>query len=312
METNDDNTIKFHELTLADKALVQSYTLGSMNRNCDMNFMNLFSWRFLYSTEVGEWNGWLVFRFYADGHLAYLVPVGEGDWKGILEVMRQDSHSKGHPFLFMGVREHYLPALEEAMPDYFNFTYARNYSDYVYEREKLATLSGKKLQSRRNFINRFIRLYPDHEYKPLTPELIPLCKQLADEWMLHKEAGEGIGSVAAEHRSIQNVFDHWEELEAIGGTLFVGGKLVAFTFGGPINGDTFDVCVEKADTNYEGAFAMINREFAAHIPTQYTYMNREEDMGDPGLRTAKMHYHPVCMINKYAVMAKRPFAEEQQ
>ena len=104
-------------------------------------------------------------------------------------------------------------------------------------------------------------------------------------------------------------FDRWERLQLTGGTIWVDGKLVAFTFGCPINHCTFDVCVEKADTSYEGAFTIINQEFVRHLPEQYTYINREEDMGEEGLRKSKLSYKPDLLLEKYILTEKRPLAD---
>ena len=106
------------------------------------------------------------------------------------------------------------------------------------------------------------------------------------------------------------VFDLWDEVGAIGGTIWVDGKLIAFTFGSPITNKVFDVCVEKADTAFEGAFSIINQEFAQHLPEQYEYMNREEDLGLEGLRYAKLSYKPDILLEKSVVMEKYPLAQE--
>lgn len=97
---------------------------------------------------------------------------------------------------------------------------------------------------------------------------------------------------------------HMEQLDIQGGVLYVDGKIVAFTFGAPINHETFDTCVEKANTEIEGAYAMINYEFANHIPEQYIYINREEDLGLEGLRRAKLSYHPEVLLEKYVAELK--------
>ena len=99
-------------------------------------------------------------------------------------------------------------------------------------------------------------------------------------------------------------FNRWSELGLFGGSIFVGGRMVAFTYGCPINHNTFDVCVEKADVNYEGAFSIINQEFAKHIPEQYFYINREEDLGIPGLRQAKLSYQPFLLLEKSAAVKR--------
>ena len=73
--------------------------------------------------------------------------------------------------------------------------------------------------------------------------------------------------------------------------------MVAFTYGAAVTHDTFDVCVEKADRTVDGAFNIINQQFAAHLPEQYVYVNREEDMGLEGLRKSKLSYHPHQLLS---------------
>ena len=105
---------------------------------------------------------------------------------------------------------------------------------------------------------------------------------------------------------MQRAFAHFDRLGLIGGCIYVGDKLVAFTYGSPINDHTFCVHVEKADTEYDGAFTIINREFVAHLPEQYTLIDREEDLGIPGLRQAKLSYHPAFLEKKYTALCLYP------
>lgn len=129
---------------------------------------------------------------------------------------------------------------------------------------------------------------------------------LEEKWSQQKTENSEREGYADERRSMRYVLNHWSELDGHGGALLVGGKLVAFTFGAAVNHDTFDVCVEKADTEYDGAFAMINREFARSLPPRFVYVNREEDLGISGLRKAKLSYHPAILLHKYAIMVKHP------
>jgi len=304
--------IDFHPLTLADKELIQSRVLHTTCRNCDLNFMNLVSWRFLYDTEVADHQGWLLFRFKADGHNAYLAPVGgDDDWRPVLADMLDDAQHVGHPFLMLGVCNHSLAHLEQAMPSYFYATTDRRYADYLYEREALATLHGKKLQPKRNYVNRFLTRYPHYELLQLTRSLIPECIELDERWAEQKTiaAEQGRYTYDAERRSLLRVFEHWEELGGTGLVLRVEGKVVAFTYGAPINYDTYNICMEKADTTCEGAFAMINHAFACSIPERYKLLNREEDLGIEGLRKAKLSYHPAELLEKNTVMLHHPLGQ---
>lgn len=95
--------IAFKPIDLSDKETVQKYTLCSPRRNCDLSFVNLYSWRFLYQTEIAETDGFLLFRFYADGQLAYMMPVGEGsDIRPVIEALMEDAKSQGAPFRCWG------------------------------------------------------------------------------------------------------------------------------------------------------------------------------------------------------------------
>ncbi len=298
--------IPFRTLGLADAAMVRVRVLSTECRNCDLNFLNLIGWHFLYGTEVAEWNDWLLFRFRAGGRLAYLAPVGNGNCRSALEALMADAEALGEPFMLMGVCENTLARLEEALPGIFETHYDRRFTDYIYLRETLSTLTGKKLQPKRNHINKFLKLYPQYAYTELTPADFPECLALMRKWSAEKDEGEPLLSLADEARAVETVFANWQQLGASGGVLRVGGRVVAFTYGSPINYDTFGVCVEKADTDYEGAYALINREFARTIPSSYVYVNREEDLGVEGLRRAKLSYHPEVLLNKHIVTLRRP------
>ncbi len=310
--------IRFHDVKTTDRELIQSYTLCGDRQNCDLSFANIISWRFLYNTQMAEADGFLVFRFYIGHHLAYMAPVWKGRWDesmrepfaAIVRRMRDDAVALGHPFLMLGVCSSMVEILESVFPDTFDIRPDRDHFDYIYSREKLANLAGKKLQGKRNHCNKFRRLYPDYQYRPLTKDMIPECLAVESNWRkTTKEEGNDTEELSEELRSMTRVFTMWDEVGAIGGTLWVDGRLIAFTFGCPITHSVFDVCVEKADTRYEGAFSVINQELARHLPEEYKYMNREEDLGIEGLRGAKLSYKPDILLEKHVVMEKYPLAQ---
>ena len=320
--------IKFKDITTDDKDMIQRFTLFGERMNCDLSFSNLISWRFIYNTQYAILEDYLIFRFYANHHLAYMMPLPlprlqeDGTYKvipcdecsvNVIRAIRDDSIAMGHPFLMLGVCNYMRGVIEKAFPDTFNINPDMDYSDYIYTREKLTNLAGKKLQSKRNHINKFKSLYPDYTYKDLTPDMIPQCLKLEKQWRkVSKEddkeddLDEGL---SGELRSMTRAFHRWERLGLIGGTIWIDTKLIAFTFGCPINQTTFDVCVEKADVNYEGAFTIINQEFVKHLPEKYVYINREEDMGNEGLRKAKLSYKPDILLEKNTIMEKHPLAD---
>ena len=289
--------IPFRPITAADAPLLRSYTMESKCMNCDMNVANLCSWQFLYHTEYAVVEGFLVLRFVADGHVTYMKPIGKGDLRPVLEQLMADARSLGDTLRMACVCPCAQGLMEESMPGAFTYSVNRDRADYLYLREKLVTLSGKKLQPKRNHISKFKRAYPNYEYRPLTADLVPDCIRLGEEWCRTNDSCMQ-RAMQAEQRMIDYALHHMEELHIVGGTLWVEEKMVAFTFGARINAEAFDVCVEKADTAYEGAYAMINNEFVSRLPEDIIYINREEDLGLKGLRKAKLSYQPDLILDK--------------
>ncbi len=292
--------INFEDITLSDKETITAFTIHSAYRNCDLSFANLCSWRFLYDTKFAIIENFLVFKFWADGELAYMMPIGTGSMNKVLRMIMEDARQEGQPFCMLGVCPEIKEELESIAPGQFHFTVDRDYADYVYLRSDLTTLKGKKFQPKRNHINKFRNTYTNYQYTPITPDRIQECLDLEAEWCKVNNCNqqEGTGN---ERRALTYALNHFEELGLTGGILHVDGKIVAFTYGMPINQDTFGVHAEKADTTIEGAYAMINYEFSNRIPEQYTYINREEDLGIEGLRKAKLSYHPEILLEKYMV-----------
>lgn len=192
--------------------------------------------------------------------------------------------------------------LEAFMPGKFQFTADRDYADYLYLRTDLATLAGKKFQSKRNHVNKFKRTY-NYEYTPITPDRIQECLDLEAEWCKANNCDqhEGTGN---ERRALVYALHNFEELGLTGGILHVDGKLPPSLSECPSTKIPSEYMWKKADTSIDGAYAMINYEFANHIPEQYVYLNREEDLGIEGLRKAKLSYQPAIILEKYVACLK--------
>lgn len=232
-----------------------------------------------------------------------MMPVGQGDpEKELIEKLIEDSQLEGEPLRLMGVCQGMKKRLNDILPEEFEFTTNRDYSDYIYLRSDLATLTGKKFQSKRNHINRFKKEYT-YKYVPITPDRVQECLYLEAEWCKANDCDKQDGT-GNERQAIVFALEHFEELGLSGGILYANDKIVAFTFGMPINKETFGVHVEKADTTVDGAYAMINFEFANHIPETFTYINREEDLGIEGLRKAKLSYQPETILEKFVAHYK--------
>jgi hypothetical protein len=301
-------TLTFHTLELSDREAMQAVMLHSGRRNCNYTFANLVGWQFWYYTEVCVLENAVVLRYSFDGQRAYMVCAAEELSLELIEALIDDSNGD---LTLIGLEDSQVAQLSV-----FNFQFSisvepvRNQYDYIYRRADLAELHGSHLNAKRNHIHRFRAEHPDFEYRPLTSELFDDCRRLTAIWQEEKDESE---TIAAEHQVMETVFNHWDALGMIGGSIFVDGRMVAFTYGAAVTTDTLDVCVEKADRHVEGAFAIINQQFAEHLPEQYIYLNREEDMGIPGLRQAKLSYHPEILLtyNVVKVIANRPWVIER-
>ena len=281
----------FHPLTLSDREAMQAVTLHAGRRNCNYTFANLVGWKFLFGTEVCVLEKAVVLRYTFDGRRAYMVCTSEALSLELIEALFDDSNGD---LTLIGLEDSQVAQLSTLNSKLStNVEPVRNQYDYIYRRTDLATLHGRHLDAKRNHIHRFRAEHPDFEYRPLTPEYFDECRRLTEIWQEEKAASDTIN---AEHRVMETIFSNWDALGMIGGSIFVDGRMVAFTYGSAVTTDTFDVCVEKADRHVEGAFAIINQQFAKHLPEQYVYLNREEDMGIPGLRQAKLSYHPEILL----------------
>lgn len=294
------NLIDFKPITLADREKIQAFTLNSSSQICDLAFSNLYGWGERYDTSWAIVENCLLIRFRPEGsmHPAYLTPICAGDdtFAVIMDLLEGISRDAQAPLVLMGLTPACREAMERLCSNSFAFGQDEGSRDYIYLREKLVSLSGKSLQSKRNHINKFEKLYPEWSYETINEHNLQECLDLERAWLKGEEHLDA--SRLDEQKMIERCLSHRDTLGLQTGALRVEGKIIAFSFGSPINRDTYGVHVEKADTAYEGAFAMINREFASRIPSHYTYVNREEDLGIEGLRRSKQSYKPILLLGK--------------
>lgn len=294
METAD---IKFHEITIADKAWMDE-KFAEDNRNaCEYTFANNFIWRKTYRVEVAELFGCLVIRFRENGACCYSYPVGAGDKKAAIDWLLAECCTACCALNMSPLSEADKKQLTEWYPGQFLIEGDRDSYDYIYAREKLSTLAGKKLHGKRNHIARF-RDGDDWSYEPMTAENLEECRTMTYTW-IRMRSEKWNEEMEEEVMVLHEAFDHMQELGLVGGVLRKAGEIVAFTMGEPLNTDTFVVHFEKAYPDMQGAYPMINQQFVLHACQNYTYVNREEDTGDPGLRKAKLSYYPEILLKKY-------------
>ncbi len=189
--------------------------------------------------------------------------------------------------------------IENKMPYYINWKTNRDDTDYIYETQKLARLSGKAYHKKKNHVSKFMRTYEEWKYESLSPDNANDALEVAALWLEEREAEEK--SVINEFESIKKAINAIGLFNIMGGILYVEDKPVAMTLASYISDEVCDVHFEKAIGEYaeQGAYAVINQCFAVSCPMQCTYLNREEDIGIEGLRKAKLSYRPDILLDKY-------------
>ena len=293
--------IEFHAVSILDKEWIDRHLRCEDSPSADFNFGNMFIWDGHYRQLVCDFGGRTLTKVRLHGKPAFVYPVGCGPLRPAIGALREYAAVKEYPFLLRGITETQKALLEEEFPGCFQFCEEEKYADYIYEAEKLATYAGKALHGKKNHCNRFEAEH-DWQFAPLTRELIPQCEQMLIAWT--EENAERLDdSIVYEHDAIERAFAHYEDLGLEGGVLFADGRLLGFTFGEMTSADTFDVHVEKAAADINGAYPMVCRELTRMLLEKHpglVYMNREDDMGLEALRRSKESYKPAFLLKKFA------------
>lgn len=297
--------IHFKQIELSDKSKIDTCLEGNAFRACDFCFTNLFAWNIRFKTQYDIVNKTLFLRFQDfDDQFYYIMPIGPMPLKDAIELIKEDATLHNKPFKMKGITLEMWDSIQKYMPNEFEYIPDRDNSEYIYLSEKLITLSGKKLQSKRNHINRFKADNPDWEYFPLTSRSdLDKCTAMLDEWEDMKEDVEK--TLRYDYIATKVMLDNFDELQLQGGAIKVNGKIIAFTIGEKLTEDTFVVHVEKAFSGINGAYTIINQQFIEHEASQYKYINREEDMGIESLRKAKLSYQPHMLLEEAILVPAR-------
>ncbi len=291
--------LTFQSPTLESRPVWEQYLKYSRHKGCEYNFVNLFLWGRQRATVFKDH---LVFFSQFDTTCVYLYPSGQGDIAPAIEAILDHAKRRDLTCRITGLLETDCQALEAAFPGKFQFHCNRSSFDYVYRTEELATLKGRKFQKKRNHLNRFRQEYPDHRFAPITEENCAQVAAFCNAWFEARLQADPHQDFLLEQAALKKALENFKALGLYGLALYHGEELLAVTLGSVMAEDTMDVHFEKAMLPQDGVYAAINQGFAAYIMEnlpQITYLNREDDMGLPGLRQAKLSYTPDHMVEKY-------------
>lgn len=296
-----DQFPQFREIDLSHQGQVTDLLNRHPLEASEYTFTNMFAFRETYNFKLS----------FLDEHLIILkdkepvslfCPVGNINSLNVLGT------------LFAWLKDQTDEAYIERVPESFVNTYIkdnkdfiveeeRDHFDYLYDVKELAELKGRKYHDKRNKVNKFRTLY-NHEYLSLTTDLIDEGLNFEDNWCEVEECEKYYG-LENEKNAILKMLCNFESLNIKGGAIRINGKIEALTLGERMLQDTFVIHVEKANTDIPGLYQVINQEFLMHDAQDCLFVNREQDLGIPGLRKSKMSYNPVRFIRKFRVSKKQ-------
>ena len=184
--------------------------------------------------------------------------------------------------------------LDEVAGDGFRWTYEDGDTDYVYETDKIAELSGRSLHRKRNMLRQFERRY-DHEALPLTDDRLDDARSVLETW-------QGQMSVPAEETDYgpcSEALELYEQLVLCGVIYYAEGEPAGFIVGDELNEETFALHFAKGKREFRGIYEYMFSTFAELLPRRYKLLNFEQDLGIQALRKAKSAYDPDHLMKKY-------------
>lgn len=253
----------------------------------EYTFSNLYLFRERYKYRVSKVpDKTLIISGERDGKKFFMTPCGVPG-RGIIDALF-DSHD-----YWKGISDSVLCPNRIHLEQWgIEINEDRDNFDYLYLRSDLAALSGKKYHKKRNLVNAFINSYK-YEERPLTKDLVPQALGVLDRWSADK-------GIAGDYTAAKEGLELFEELGMRGAMYYVEGQAAGWCLGESLaKGRMFAVHFEKGIEMYKGIYQFINQAFAAALPRHFTYVNREQDLGDEGLRQAKMTYRPCSFVRKY-------------
>lgn len=296
----------FEEIDIKDKETIEKYTKQKNYFMCSYCFVDIFMWQSQYNTQFAIEDDILFLRCKnkETNKYVYLCPIGNGDLRKAIEKIEDNAKENNQEFIMCAVPLERKEDIEKILPNKFEFTEDRDSEDYIYLADTLTTLKGKKLHSKRNFINRFKAEYGNRwSYESLNDNNMHEIFNFHLEWCGQKdcnEPNEFLGETCAISKALKN----YQFLGIKGGILRLDGKIIAFTLASKSHDNMYIVHIEKASYEISGAYQMINQLFAQENFKDITYVDREEDLGIEGLRKAKESYYPVKMGICYTAKIK--------
>ncbi len=295
-------TLRLSEISINDRKIFDEYFNSVDLQISELNFTNFYIWRDYYGIRYSIINNFLCIISSVGNKMFCYFPIGDysntEDLKVAIYTLRDYFYQMDLEFVMCRVASQQISILEDleikfiAKEDRDNF-------DYIYSVQKLSTLSGKKLDGKRNHINKFKKLHT-FKYEEISDKNISDCIDILEKWSIQRNYFED-DSLIAERKANLDLLNNYKFLNVKGALIRVDDKPEAFTVGEMLNNNTVVIHVEKANSMINGLYPFINQQFLLNHWNETEYVNREQDLGIEGLRKAKLSYNPIILLEKFTV-----------
>lgn len=290
------------KLLLTDYPTIQPYLDDANYEGYNSNFATMMMWDHVYDIQYEVHDRFLVMLQSYKGTFFFAMPFCKKEYvKDAIDYMISYAQRHNFPFLMDGVTKEMREYIQTTYDNAFIYQSTPNNDDYIYSKEALETLRGKKMQKRRNHYNAFLKNNPNFLYKEIEDSDIENVLSCLHRWEHEHEDEE---SIQLESVGIMHILNNRHALPIATGCIYINGVLEAFIIGSPLKHETIQILVEKANREIRGLYAAICKLFLENNYPSYNFVNREEDMGIPALRKAKKSLHPIAMVHKYRITIK--------
>lgn len=286
---NADNIMNSAEYFKYKVSRTSDYTVGAM-----------YMWRDFYNTSFTIYDDMILYKVKFLNRVSFTFPVGGGSLTKAMDALKEYCRENALPLWFCTVPEEAISILENQFHGTIPGHPSRDWADYLYNAVDLAEMAGRRYSGQRNHINKFKKLYPNYTYQRMNKDNLERVREFLIDY--EKKYSKDASLAQEELTRTLEILPLLDKFKLLGSFIEVDGVIVAIAIG-EVVGDTLYCHIEKANREYQGSYQMIVKEFSSDMMSYgIKYINREEDVGDEGLRTSKLSYHPVQLLDKYCIL----------
>lgn len=290
--------LDFKLIEIDDIKVIAKFLEKQCYKTCDYTIGGIFMWRKYFSSEYTLYDNLLLFKVYLNGEVAFTMPIGDGNINSAFEQIKYYCNKNSLPIVFCTVPEEAEKIILKSFTNSI-ISSNRDWFDYLYNAKDILELKGRTYSGQRNHINKFVKNNSGYTFCKIDSSNIIDVKHffitLMDNTELKSE------TALAESSSVLEIINNYLHFDLLGGVLYIDKKIVAFSIGEIVK-DTLFIHIEKALLEYQGSYQMIVNQFARmYVSKEVLYINREEDVGQEGLRISKSSYHPLRLLKKSTI-----------